>query len=92
MTVLFHFGLQLRAAIGRLPDEDLERFLIDVVLKGGLETLFSILFLLFRTTKCAFEIGHEKGLSGVCRHFFVRYIHFILPLWLVCHETNLRKR
>ena len=62
MTVLFHFGLQLRAAIGRLPDEDLERFLIDVVLKGGLETLFSILFLLFRTTKCAFEEGtKERG-------------------------------
>ena len=46
----FHFLLKLRAAIGRLPDKDLETFLVDTLFKGGLKTLFSILFLTFRTT------------------------------------------
>ncbi|GMH79050.1 hypothetical protein TrLO_g7737 [Triparma laevis f. longispina] len=84
MTVLFHFGLQLRAAIGRLPDKDLERFLIDVVLKGGLETLFSILFLLFRTTKCAFE---EGGLEKC--HDTSRCAMFISGYLLSWHATKL---
>ncbi|GMI17303.1 hypothetical protein TrLO_g675 [Triparma laevis f. longispina] len=56
-TVMFHCALKLRANVGRLPDEDLEAFLIDKLFKGGLRTLFSILFLLFRTTKCVFKKG-----------------------------------
>ena len=56
-TLLFHFVLKLRAAIGRLPDRDLETFLVDTLFKGGLQTLFSILFLTFRTTKCMIEKG-----------------------------------
>ena len=55
LTILFHFGLKLRAAVGRLPDSDLETFLVDTLFKGSLKTLFSILFLTFRTTKCMFE-------------------------------------
>ncbi|GMH59134.1 hypothetical protein TrLO_g15018 [Triparma laevis f. longispina] len=51
-SVVFHFALKLRAAVGTLPDEELERFLIDTLFKGGLKVLFSLLFL---TTKCAFE-------------------------------------
>ncbi|GMH80284.1 hypothetical protein TL16_g08484 [Triparma laevis f. inornata] len=54
-ALLFHFGLKLRAAIGRLPDKELETFLVGTLFKGGLQTLFSILFLTFRTTKCMFE-------------------------------------
>jgi len=56
-TVVFYFGLRLRAAVGRLPDEDLQTFLVNTLFKGGLQTLFSILFLTFRTTKCMFEKG-----------------------------------
>ncbi|GMH99311.1 hypothetical protein TrLO_g8386 [Triparma laevis f. longispina] len=54
LTVLFHFGLKLRATVGRLPDKDLENFLVDTLLKGGLKTLFSVLFIHFRTAKCVF--------------------------------------
>lgn len=32
--VLFHYGLKARAAIGRLPDEDLHEFLVDKVRRG----------------------------------------------------------
>ncbi|GMH86571.1 hypothetical protein TL16_g10591 [Triparma laevis f. inornata] len=56
-TLLFHFGFKLRAAIGRLPDKELETFLVGTLFKGGLQTLFSILFLTFRITKCMFEEG-----------------------------------
>ena len=94
-TVLFHFALKLRAAIGRLPNKDLDTFLVDTLFKGGLKTLFSILFLLFRTTKCAFEEGRwgmKKALAGVYHNLFVRFVHFRLPPSLVSHETNSRKR
>ena len=57
LTVVFHFGLKIRATIGRLPDKELETFLVDTLFKGGIGALFSILFLTFRTTKCAFEEG-----------------------------------
>ncbi|GMH80502.1 hypothetical protein TL16_g08571 [Triparma laevis f. inornata] len=53
----FHFSLKLQANIGRLPDEDLETFLVDTLFKGGLKTPGSTLFLLFRTTKCVIEEG-----------------------------------
>ena len=56
-TGLIHLALKIRAAVGRLPDKDLEIFLVDTLFKGGLQTLFSILFLTFRTTKCMFEEG-----------------------------------
>ncbi|GMH69540.1 hypothetical protein TL16_g05184 [Triparma laevis f. inornata] len=56
-TVLFHFGLKLRAAIGRLPDKDLETVLIDTLFKGAFKTQILILFLFFRTIKCMFEKG-----------------------------------
>ncbi|GMI07293.1 hypothetical protein TrLO_g6104 [Triparma laevis f. longispina] len=55
-TLLFHFGLKLRANVGRLPLEDLEPFLVDTLFKGGLRTLLTLLFLFFRT-KCWFEEG-----------------------------------
>ena len=57
ITLVFHFGLKLRAAVGRLPDKELETFLVDKIFKGSCQTYFSILFLTFRTTKCMFEKG-----------------------------------
>ncbi|GMI05766.1 hypothetical protein TrVE_jg12803 [Triparma verrucosa] len=63
-ALVFHLGLKLRAAVGRLPDEDLETFLVDTIFKGGLQTLFSILFLTFRTTKCMFEEGSVAECSN----------------------------
>jgi hypothetical protein len=62
-TLGFHFALKLRAAMGRLPDKELNTFLVDTLFKGGLQTLFSILFLTFRTTKCLFEIGSFEECS-----------------------------
>ena len=64
LTVIFHFGLKLRAAVGGLPDEDLETFLVDTLFKGGFPTGFSILFLTFRTTKCMFEEGSVAECSN----------------------------
>ena len=55
LTVLFHFGVKLRAAIGRLPDEDIENFLENTLFKGGVTVLISNLFLTFRVSKCLFE-------------------------------------
>ncbi|GMH90124.1 hypothetical protein TrVE_jg3457 [Triparma verrucosa] len=63
-TLGFHFALKLRAAMGRLPDKELNTFLVDTLFKGGLQTLFSILFLTFRTTKCLFEKGSFEECSN----------------------------
>ena len=57
LVVLFHYGLRLRAAIGRLPPKDLDNFLVNTLFKGGLQTLLTLLFLTFRSTKCMFERG-----------------------------------
>ena len=54
-SACFHLALKLRSVIGRLPDKDLDKFLVDTMLNGGLKTMFSILFLTFRVTKCSFE-------------------------------------
>ena len=59
-TLIFHYGLKLRSSIGRLPDEDLNDFLIDALFKSGLATITSCLFVLFRATKCMVEQG-ERG-------------------------------
>ena len=63
-TLAFHFALKLRAAVGRLPDKDLQTFLVDTLFKGGFPTGFSILFLTFRTTKCMFEEGSVAECSN----------------------------
>ncbi|GMH98819.1 hypothetical protein TrST_g13130 [Triparma strigata] len=62
--LVFRLILKLRVAVGRLPEEDLETFLVDTLFKGGLQTLFSILFLTFRTTKCIFEEGSVAECSN----------------------------
>ena len=55
LILLFHCGLKLRASIGRLPNKDLEIFLVETLFKGGFETIASVLFILFRSTKCSIE-------------------------------------
>jgi len=57
--VLFHILLKLRAAIGRLPDEDLQTFLVNALYRGGIQTLSSILFLTFNLVKCMLEENLE---------------------------------
>ena len=57
LTLLFHYGLKLRASIGRLPDKDLNNFLVETLFKGGFQTLSSVLFILFRSLKCNIERG-----------------------------------
>ena len=54
-TGLFHYGLKLRASIGRLPDKDLSEFLTDTLFKGGFSVFASMLFVLFRSMKCTIE-------------------------------------
>ena len=59
LTLLFHYGLKLRASIGHLPNKDLNNFLVEILLIGGFQTLGSILFILFRSLKCVLERGME---------------------------------
>mmetsp|Transcript_6008 Transcript_6008/g.10929 ORF Transcript_6008/g.10929 Transcript_6008/m.10929 type:complete len:593 (+) Transcript_6008:803-2581(+) len=73
----FHFGLKLRASIGRLPDEELDAFVVDTLFRGGVKTLLSILFLTFRTTKCMFEMGSVER----CKN--VSYCSSILSIYLL---------
>jgi len=55
-TLLFHYGaLKLRARIGKLPVEDLAKFLTNTLFTGALKALFSILFLTFKVVKCIFS-------------------------------------
>ncbi|GMH84385.1 hypothetical protein TL16_g09908 [Triparma laevis f. inornata] len=79
VTVLFHFGLKLRANMGRLPDKDVETFLVDTLFKGVLKTLMSLLFLLFRTTKCMFE--KENLAKCYDTSFCAMFISIHLLLW-----------
>ncbi|GMI01543.1 hypothetical protein TrLO_g10204 [Triparma laevis f. longispina] len=80
-ALVFHFGLKLRAAVGRLPDKDLETFLVNTLFKGGSKTLFSVLFLTFRTTKCMFEEGSvaECDNTSWCSMFISIYL---IAWWL----------
>ena len=56
-TLVFHYGLKLRASIGCLPDNDLNNFLVEILFKGSFKTLSSVLFILFRSLKCVLERG-----------------------------------
>ena len=78
LTVLFHFALKFRASVGRLPDEDLERFLVENFFKGGIQTVFPILFLLFRSVKCMYE----KGDVTECDE--TSFCSTLISLYLIC--------
>ncbi|GMH66597.1 hypothetical protein TrST_g749 [Triparma strigata] len=77
----FHFGLKLRASIGRLPDEELDAFVVDTLFRGGVKTLLSILFLTFRTTKCMFELGSVERCKNVS--FCSSILSIYLLLWWI---------
>jgi hypothetical protein len=51
LCIFYHITLVIRASVGRLPDEEVEKFISQTVFKGSLKTLFSLLFLTFRVTK-----------------------------------------
>ena len=75
-TCVFHLGFQLRAAIARLPEEDLETLLVETFFKGGIRTLIWYLFLTFRTTTCLFEEFHIQKCksTNVCATFISTYL------------------
>lgn len=56
LTVLFHFGLKLRAAAGRLPDKDLDFFLINTIFKS---TRVYRVFLISSTYKTLFRAVYQ---------------------------------
>ena len=64
LTLLFHYGLKLRASIGRLPNKDLNNLLVVTLFKGGFQTLSSVLFILFRSFKCNIERGMRDCTSN----------------------------
>ncbi|GMH73979.1 hypothetical protein TL16_g06338 [Triparma laevis f. inornata] len=80
-TYLFHRGLKQRALVGRLPDEDLSYFLVNALFKGSLQTLFSILFLSFRTTKCILEEGDIYSEDCTTTSYCSMFLSAYLILW-----------
>ena len=84
-TLIFHYMLRLRASIGRLPNKDLNDFLVETVVKGGLRVLISVFFILFRSMKCIIEDGLQQcGTNTRCAKFiseklilqwFLRLVH-----------------
>ena len=73
--VVFHFGLRLRASIGRLPDKDLNKFLTETLFKGGLKTVASLLFILFRSLKCMIENSLDQcSTNSSCATFICIYL------------------
>ena len=65
LTVLFSFSLRLRVDIGQRSDQDLKAFLVNVVFEGGFKTLFSSLFVEFRTLKCIVEEVRDPNRSCI---------------------------
>lgn len=51
LCIYYHVMFVIRASVGRLPDEEVEKFISQTVFKGSLKTLFSLLFVTFRVTK-----------------------------------------
>ena len=80
-TVLFHYSLQLRASIGRLPDKDLSAFLVEVFFMGGLRTLASVLFITFRTCKCGHEVGIRNCETNTQAAMFIS--NYLLGWWVL---------
>ena len=78
-TLIFHYGLKLRASVGRLPDKDLSEFLVKHVFKGGAQTMTFVLFVLFRSIKSMIERGYSKCIQNTqCASWIAVYL---LILW-----------
>ncbi|GMH73506.1 hypothetical protein TL16_g06212 [Triparma laevis f. inornata] len=87
-VVIFNWCLRLRATIGNLPDEELEKFLVNQLFRGGIKTLSIILFLTFRTMKCVFE---EEGIdecipTSMCSGF-ISIFFLVWYLMGLIHES-----
>ena len=95
-TLAFHFGLKLRDSIGRLPDRahegekegddqhhkggNLNDFLLESLFKGGITTIMSVLFILFRSVKCMIEYKMSScNANALCATLISLY----LLLWWV---------
>ena len=77
-----HRRLKLRASVGRLPDSDLQEFLVETLFKGGFVLGGSALFVLFRSLKCIIEDGIEyceSNISGEELRGAKRYVISLLP-------------
>ena len=51
----FKMGLKLREYVGKLPDIELERYLIDVIMKKGSTLLLTSSFFMFEIVSCQLE-------------------------------------
>ena len=86
LTGLFFCALKIRAAIGRLPDEDLSDFLTEILFKGGFKMLCSVLFVLFRCLKCEIEfgVGQEGRTHCMNNSYSALFVSIYLVLfWLL---------
>ena len=91
LTIWFYFLLRIRANIGRLPDMDLNEFLVEKLIKGGFTTLASMVFLLFRSTKCFIETGVSQcTTNALCSTFTSLSLLFWWGSKLV--ETSIKER
>ena len=81
LTLLFHYGLKLRASIDRLPDKDLSEFLVETLFKGSVKASATVLFILFRSAKCMIENNLEQCSTNTRCASFVSI--FLLFQWYV---------
>ena len=60
-SIGFHYALKLRALIGQLPDVELDEFLIETLFGGCFKMCVSVLFVLFRASKCELEVSDSES-------------------------------
>ncbi|GMH85340.1 hypothetical protein TrST_g846 [Triparma strigata] len=88
LTILFRYALKFRAYIGELRDEDLHDFLVRVLFGGGFQTLFTSLFVEFRSLKCIYEdLGVENG-ECQANTTGALYISMYLIIWWVVQMVD----
>ncbi|GMH77653.1 hypothetical protein TL16_g07484 [Triparma laevis f. inornata] len=58
-TLGFHLALKIRSQLHRFSSYDLNTFLINTILYGGLQTAASVVFVTFRVTKCVLEVSNS---------------------------------
>ena len=59
-TVIFAYGIHLRSEVARLPNKDLNEFLVDTLFKGALKVCLLVQFVLSRNMKCVVERGSDR--------------------------------
>ncbi|GMI08727.1 hypothetical protein TrVE_jg9308 [Triparma verrucosa] len=87
-VLFFRVGLKIRRDIGQLPPDQLHKFLVDALYRGGISTIASVLFITFRATKCIFEHNLEKCTNtATCSSFISLFI--ILKWWITLVRFSL---